>query len=106
MAGAPVRSIIGAVAGDHEPEDVQAHIEQLEQALESSRTIGAAIGILMATLGVDQVTAFAALKRTSQDDNIKLRELAAKMVAAGDIEALLKAPHPRHLPGPPDSLRR
>jgi tetrahydromethanopterin S-methyltransferase subunit F len=59
------------------------HAEQLEQALRSSRTIGAAIGMIMASRNVGEDEAFAILKRASQNSNRKLRELAHELVTSG-----------------------
>lgn len=54
---------------------------QLGQALESRTVIDHAIGILMAQTGNDAGQAFAELSRQSQNSNIKLREIAARLVA-------------------------
>jgi hypothetical protein len=58
------------------------HAAQLDQALISSRTIGAAIGILMASRQLSQEQAFVVLKEASQRSNRKLRDLAAELVEA------------------------
>jgi GAF domain-containing protein len=55
-------------------------VEQLQRALGSSRTIGTAIGIVMARDGVDRAGAFRSLAQTSQDSNVRLRDLAAEIV--------------------------
>ena len=60
------------------------HARDLEVALKSSRTIGAAIGILMASREIGSDDAFAVLKQTSQDTNRKVREIAAEIVEAAD----------------------
>lgn len=49
---------------------------QLRQALDSRDAIGQAKGILMARRGIGAEEAFALLRRTSQDLNVKLRDLA------------------------------
>jgi predicted transcriptional regulator len=74
----------------------QEHAEQLGEALVSSRVIGAAMGIIMAKLDVDQVKAFAVLKRVSQDSNRKLREVASEVVETRSLAPM----HPSPLPGP------
>lgn len=51
-------------------------VEQLFQALDSRDAIGQAKGILMARRGITAEEAFDLLRRTSQDVNIKLRDLA------------------------------
>jgi AmiR/NasT family two-component response regulator len=66
----------------------QQHVEQLEEALVASRTIGAAIGILMAKLDVDEEKGFAILRRVSQAQNRKLREIASDLVASGNLDVL------------------
>jgi hypothetical protein len=66
-------------------------VVQLQQALTSSRRIGAAIGIVMARLVVDEQAAFELLRRASNDRNLKLRDLADELVATGDIKELVRA---------------
>jgi hypothetical protein len=72
------REILASVQIDGEL--ARAHVEQLERALQTSRTIGAAIGVLMATLKVDQDQALAYLKRKSSETNVKLFVLCAQIV--------------------------
>jgi GAF domain-containing protein len=55
---------------------------QLEEALKSRAEIEQAKGILMAQSHVSADEAFNALKRASQRENIKLREIAHRIVAA------------------------
>jgi hypothetical protein len=55
----------------------------LEVAIESHRHIGQAIGILVERHRVPPAEAFAMLKRASQDRNIKLRELASRVIETG-----------------------
>jgi len=62
----------------------QEHVDELQAALKSSRTIGAAIGILMANRQVGQDDALTILKETSQRTNTKLRDLAETLVADAD----------------------
>jgi GAF domain-containing protein len=53
---------------------------QLSQALDSRAVIDQARGILMATHGIDAQQAFALLAKESQNTNVKLREVAARLV--------------------------
>ena len=53
----------------------------LEQALDSNREIGKAIGLLMAAHSLSDADAFAVLRQTSQTLNRKLRDIAAELVA-------------------------
>lgn len=61
------------------------HVTELQAALVSSRTIGAAIGILMANRQVGQDDALTILKETSQRTNTKLRDLAETLVANAEV---------------------
>jgi ANTAR domain-containing protein len=58
----------------------QEHAEHLEQALRTSRTIGAAIGMIVASRQVSPDEAFGILKQASQHSNRKLRDIAAELV--------------------------
>lgn len=63
-------------------------VTQLQEALRTSRMIGAAIGIIMADRVVTQDDAFLMLKQASQHTNRKLREIAEALVLTGDIAVL------------------
>ncbi len=56
------------------------HTAQLERALATSRTIGAAVGILMASRHVDQDQALRVLKEASSRSNTPMRQLAETLV--------------------------
>lgn len=60
-------------------------IENLHIALNSCRRIGAATGILMATLKVDEDSAFAVLKQASNTQGRKLRDVADDVVYTGSL---------------------
>ena len=62
--------------------------EHLEVALQTARTIGAAIGIVMTRYRVSEVEAFDLLKKASQDSNRKLRVVAEEVVLTGDAPGL------------------
>jgi len=55
-------------------------VDQLHQALQSSRTIGTAIGIVMERYRLDQERAFGFLTRASSHSNLKVRDVAARIV--------------------------
>ena len=74
----------GVLAAEHARQ-----VEQLGRALASSRRIGAAIGIVMHAVKVDELHAFAVLVRASQNQNRKLRDIADDLVATGDVAGLL-----------------
>lgn len=63
----------------------QGQVSELQAALVSSRTIGAAIGILMASRQIGQEDALELLKETSQRTNTKLRSLAETLVSDTDM---------------------
>ncbi|MDT0183437.1 ANTAR domain-containing protein [Microbacterium sp. ARD31] len=65
------------------------HVAQLEKALATSRTIGAAVGVLMASRGVGQDEALRLLREASSRANTPMRELAEVIVAGqkkGEVE--------------------
>lgn len=65
----------------------QEHAAQMQEALKSSREIGAAIGLIMASRQVSEPDAFEILRMASQDSNRKVRDLAAELVASsGSIQ--------------------
>jgi GAF domain-containing protein len=55
-------------------------VENLNQALESRKVIGQAIGIVMERYGLDENHAFSFLLRASSTSNIKLRDIATQLV--------------------------
>jgi hypothetical protein len=59
----------------------------LERALTSRQVVGQAQGILMERGRLTAEQAFAALQRTSQDRNVKLAEVARRLVETGDLPA-------------------
>lgn len=59
---------------------------QLEAALDHSRDIGAAIGILMGLSRLTRQQAFQELRRASMSRNVKLHVLATQVVETGSLE--------------------
>ena len=64
----------------------QDHIENLECALRTSRRIGMALGIIMATRQVTKERAWDLLVQESQHRNVKVAELADRMVETGSFD--------------------
>jgi len=60
----------------------------LQEALRTSRKIGAAVGIIMVKAVVAEEGAFAILRQASQNSNRKLRDLAEELVLTGDTIGL------------------
>lgn len=58
---------------------------QLETAMASRHTIGEAIGIVMERYDVSEDQAFAVLTKSSQDHNIKLRDVARTVTETGEV---------------------
>lgn len=57
----------------------------LQTALSTSRTIGSAVGMIMWIHKVSEQEAFDVLRRTSQNLNIKVRDLAAHVALTGEV---------------------
>jgi DNA-binding response OmpR family regulator/anti-sigma regulatory factor (Ser/Thr protein kinase) len=60
-------------------------VGQLRQALQTNRTTGTAVGIVMTRYELDAERAFQVLKRTSQQNNRKLHDIAAEVVRTGAL---------------------
>jgi signal transduction histidine kinase/DNA-binding response OmpR family regulator len=73
---------------------VENQVSNLENALSSNRRIGAAIGVLMASQKVTSQEAFELLRRTSNESNRKLRDVADSVVLTGTLH-----PHEMSHPG-------
>ncbi|MER6473988.1 GAF and ANTAR domain-containing protein [Streptomyces collinus] len=58
---------------------------QLEQAIATRHTIGEAMGILMGTRHLTEQQAFDVLRRYSQENNIKLRDVARRVCEQGGV---------------------
>ncbi|WP_432944887.1 GAF and ANTAR domain-containing protein [Kribbella sp. CA-253562] len=56
------------------------HEETMAQAVDARKLVGQAMGILMERFDVDGDRAFAILKRYSQDNNTKLRDVAQQLI--------------------------
>lgn len=77
-------------------------VRNLQQAVESNREIGIAIGILMNQFKITREEAFDRLRHTSQQLNRKLREIAADLEFTGQLPQL---PAPATRPAPPAPVR-
>lgn len=72
--------------------EAEDHSENLQLALQSSREIGIALGVLMAHRKVTHDEAFAMLRTASQNLHRKLREVANEVMETGTLPEL---PQPR-----------
>jgi GAF domain-containing protein len=66
-------------------------VTSLTEALASRQKIGQAVGIVMHTYSVDESAAFSYLVRVSQTTNTKLREVAGRVIAVANDEAVTRA---------------
>jgi hypothetical protein len=64
---------------------VARHAEHMDLALESSRAIGEAIGVVMSRYKVNENAAFEMIRRASQNSNVKVRELAGVITEIGEL---------------------
>lgn len=62
-------------------------MQDLGEALGRRQMLGQAVGIVMQRYGIDEDAAFAFLTRASQTGNVKLRHIAAKVVATVEENA-------------------
>ena len=60
-------------------------VRHLQQALESNRRIGAAIGVVMAVQHLTEREAFLVLREASQNLNCKLHALADEVLLTGEV---------------------
>ncbi len=91
---------------DTELQAARRSVADLKAALETNREIGAAIGVVMVTRGVDTDEAFDLLRQASQARHTKLRAIAQEVVALRRLVAVPAGPTvssvgQRPVPGPP-----
>jgi signal transduction histidine kinase/DNA-binding response OmpR family regulator len=65
--------------------EAETTVGQLRQALQSNRTIGTAVGIVMTQYQLDRERAFQVLVRTSQQSHRKLHDVATEVMRAGSL---------------------
>jgi AmiR/NasT family two-component response regulator len=97
---------VGAILAAHAAIALNASLNQdkarnLDRALATSREIGMAVGILMAHRRCGEDDAFLALRNASNRLNLKLREVAARVVKAGEIIDEPTRPRRAERAGPP-----
>jgi AmiR/NasT family two-component response regulator len=66
--------------------DYAREIDNLQEAVKTRQEIGRAVGILMERYGLNEERAFAFLARVSQNRNVKLRDLASRLVAGAQVD--------------------
>ncbi len=75
-----VRGYMVDVTGSKRSQTAREVDEAVRRSAETRGTIEQAKGVLMAFLGLDEGTAFELLRRASQNANVKLRELAERLL--------------------------
>ena len=65
--------------------EAETTVGQLRQALQTNRTIGTAVGIVMVRYDLDLQRAFRVLVRTRQQSNRKLHDIATEVVLTGSL---------------------
>ena len=65
--------------------EAQTTVGQLRNALQSNRTTGTAVGMVMTRYELDSQQAFKVLARISQQSNRKLHDIAEEMVRTGEL---------------------
>lgn len=96
-----VASIFGPFAALAVEQTLRAQdAHNFDEALSSSRQIGAAVGIIMARRLVNADDAFELLRRTSQDLNRKLRDIASEIEETGEVPNGRRPPTHSHGPDP------
>ena len=68
---------------DHAIDQAQTTVGKLRRALQSNRTTGTAVGIVMARYDLDSERAFQVLVRASQQNNRKLSDIAEELIRTG-----------------------
>lgn len=66
-------------------ERARVDVANAERALLGCRDIGVAIGVLMTRRGVDREAAYDLLRRTSQESQVKIRDLAVEYLRTGRL---------------------
>ena len=78
-------SVQAAIAVDRAA--LQLAVTQLQTAIDTNRDISAAVGILMAQQGISYQDGYLLLRSSSQNNNRKLRNVAAEILAGHELSA-------------------
>jgi two-component system, response regulator / RNA-binding antiterminator len=81
-----IRTIIdAAIARFEEMQSLRAQLAEANQKLLDRKLIERAKGLLMKSRGLDEEAAYAALRKAAMDRNLKLSEVAQRIVDAADL---------------------
>jgi DNA-binding response OmpR family regulator/two-component sensor histidine kinase len=73
-------------------DQAQTTVGQLRRALQSNRTTGMAVGIVMTRYDLDSERAFQVLVRASQQNNRKLSDIAEELIRTGVLPGVASSP--------------
>ena len=85
MSSAEVATESPEIAADDQLCWAETKIANLERALDSSRTIGMALGIVIERCSMSESDAFDVLVRISQQQHRKVRDVASELIFTGAI---------------------
>jgi two-component system, response regulator PdtaR len=68
-------------------EQLEAEVDRVQQALEDRKLVERAKGLLMSALGISEHDAFRRLQKTARERNLKLAEVAARIVEQQELLA-------------------
>ena len=77
---------------DHAIDQAQTTVGQLRRALQSNRTTGTAVGIVMTRYDLDSERAFQVLVRASQQNNRKLSDIAEELIRTRVLPGVASSP--------------
>jgi AmiR/NasT family two-component response regulator len=80
-------------------------VDQLEEALDTSRHIAASIGVVMASYGVTYEQAFEMVRRASNDTDVELHRVADHILETGEVPAVMASVRPEAETTPDDRPR-
>jgi response regulator NasT len=88
-----LQAAIGLAAARHaELEQLEAEVERAQQALEDRKVVERAKGLLMSALGLSEQDAFRRLQLTARERNLRLADVAARIVEQEGLLAPRRKP--------------
>jgi two-component system, response regulator PdtaR len=91
-----LQAAIGLAAARHaEFEQLEAEVTQAQQALEDRKLVERAKGLLMSALDLSEQDAFRRLQQTARERNLRLADVAARIVEQQTLLAPKRKPAPK-----------
>ncbi len=85
-----------AAARQAEFEQLEAEVDRAQQALEDRKLVERAKGLLMSALDLSEQDAFRRLQLTARERNLRLADVAARIVEQQSLLAPKRKPAPKH----------